>query len=126
VSSLLGPVLIVEDEPVLLDGLARYLRRENILALKAGTAERALHILRGIRVRVVVCDNGLELTNGGMKLLDLVKQWYPETRRIIMTGALTEEISEFAHVRGIEAIQKDMRNSHRKLLALIMRELSVG
>ncbi len=125
-ASLWGPVLIVEDEPILLDGLERFLRRHNILALKASSAEQALHMLRSVRVRVVVCDNGLELTNGGMKLLDLVKQWYPEIRRIIMTGALTDEVSEFAYVRGIDAIQKDSNNSHRKLVALIMKELSVG
>lgn len=125
-ATLWGPVLVVEDEPVLLDNLEKFLRQHNIIALKARSAEAALHILKGVKVHVIVCDNGLELTNGGLKLLDIVQQWYPETRRIIMTGALTDEVSAFAYTRNITAIQKGDRNSHTVLVEQIKKELGVG
>lgn len=122
--TLWGPVLLVDDESALLDVLERYLRQHNIAAIKAQTAEQALFELRNRDVRVIVCDNRLE-HEGGMALLDLVGQWYPDVGRIIMTGDLSPEVSAYAYDREIQAIAKDEIDSHVMLVSFIRRELGL-
>lgn len=120
-----GPVLIIDDEEDIRFVLKRFLRRHKIAALTAGGAQEALHVLKGVSVKVVVCDHRLEDTSG-TTLLDAIGKWYPEKKRILITGNLSPEIERFAEDRGIDAIEKASNDSLSRLLSAVRKELGCG
>ena len=78
-------VLLVDDDPLVLDGLKRVLHKEAYEALSAASADEAFKILSCRKVDVVVSD---EMMPGmlGSDFLGVVCDKYPETIRIILTG----------------------------------------
>ncbi|MFZ0927936.1 MAG: response regulator [Syntrophobacteraceae bacterium] len=78
-------VLLVDDDPLVLDGLKRALHKEAYEALSAVSADEAFKILSCKKVDVVVSD---EMMPGmlGSDFLSVVCNKYPETIRIILTG----------------------------------------
>ncbi len=78
-------VLLVDDDPLVLEGLMRALHKQNYETLSAVSAESALEILSRKKVDVVVSD---EMMPGmpGSDFLGVVCNKYPETIRIILTG----------------------------------------
>jgi DNA-binding NtrC family response regulator len=85
-------VLLVDDEPNLLQGLRRALRREPYEILVAEGAAAALRLLEARPVDVVVSD---EMMPGmsGTEFLGRVRSQYPDTIRIILTGHGTLKIA---------------------------------
>ncbi len=81
-------VLLVDDDPLLLDGVCRALRKERYEILKAGSAEEALEILHTRRVEAVVSDEEMPGMSGTV-FLHRVRDRYPDTVRFIMTGKAT-------------------------------------
>ena len=82
---MLHTVLLVDDDPLVLDGLRRALHKETYEALSAVSADEALRILSLKKVDVVVSD---EMIPGmpGSEFLGVVCNKYPETIRIMLTG----------------------------------------
>jgi putative nucleotidyltransferase with HDIG domain len=80
-------VLFVDDEPMLLQGLSRMLRteRSTFEANFATSGEEALSMLAGSNYDVVVTDISMPHMNG-LELLSRVKELYPDTVRIILSG----------------------------------------
>lgn len=78
-------VLLVDDEPLVLEGLKRALHKENYEVLSADSAAEALEILSRRKVDVIVSD---EMMPGmtGSEFLGIASDKYPETIRIILTG----------------------------------------
>jgi len=78
-------VLLVDDDPLVLDGLQRPLLKENYRVLSASSADEAFGFLSNNRVDVVVSD---EMMPGilGSEFLGVVCEKYPETIRIVLTG----------------------------------------
>ncbi|MGA2936021.1 MAG: response regulator [Syntrophobacteraceae bacterium] len=78
-------VLLVDDGPLVLDGLRRALHKEAYEALSAVSADEALRILSRKKVDVVVSD---EMMPGmpGSDFLGVVCNKYPEAIRIMLTG----------------------------------------
>jgi DNA-binding NtrC family response regulator len=78
-------VLLVDDDPLVLDGLKRALHKETYETLSAVSADEAFRILSREKVDVVVSD---EMMPGmlGSDFLGVVCNKYPETIRIILTG----------------------------------------
>ena len=78
-------VLIVDDEPTITDMLRDVLSREPYGILTADSAEKAFPILAREQVDVVISD---EIMPGmsGSEFLALVRQKYPDTIRMILTG----------------------------------------
>ncbi len=78
-------ILLVDDEPHVIEALIRTLHKEPYEILSAGSAEEALAILARERVEVVIAD---EMMPGmlGSELLTLVCRQHPDTIRIILTG----------------------------------------
>jgi DNA-binding NtrC family response regulator len=78
-------VLLVDDDPLILEGLKRTLHREGYQVLSAGSADEAFEILAGKNVDAVVSD---EMMPGmlGSEFLGIVCERYPETIRIVLTG----------------------------------------
>jgi DNA-binding NtrC family response regulator len=78
-------VLLVDDDPNLLDGLRRALHKEQYEIVCATSAEQALGILDRLSVDAIVSD---ELMPGmsGTALLTKVRGLYPDVSRFMLTG----------------------------------------
>ena len=78
-------LLLVDDEPSILNALKRLLRREGYTVLTAGGGEEALEILSTHPAQVIVSDQRMPGMSG-VELLSRVRELYPDTRRIILSG----------------------------------------
>jgi two-component system, probable response regulator PhcQ len=78
-------ILLVDDEPNVIEALKRTLRKERYEILSAASADEAMAVLGREHVDVVIAD---EMMPGmlGSELLTLVCRLYPDTMRIILTG----------------------------------------
>ena len=87
-------ILFVDDEPQLLDGLRRMFRsmRKTWEMDFASGPQEALTILEGAEFDVVVSDVRMPGMNG-VELLTLVKERYPHTVRIILSGQSSEKVT---------------------------------
>lgn len=95
-------VLLVDDEPRIVAGLQRILRphREEWEAVTATSGQDALRILADLRVDVVVSDMRMPGMDGA-KLLSVVREKYPETMRVVLSGQTDADtalrVVPFAH-----------------------------
>jgi EAL domain-containing protein (putative c-di-GMP-specific phosphodiesterase class I) len=78
-------VLLVDDEELVTEGLARALFAEPFRVLSASSAGRALGILARERVDVIVSDEQMPEVSGS-ELLSEVRVRYPDVQRIMLTG----------------------------------------
>ncbi len=78
-------VLLVDDEPNILEALSRTLRKENFDIITATSGEQALSLLFNRSVDLVISDQRMP-GMGGSELISKIKERYPETIRIILTG----------------------------------------
>ena len=78
-------VLLVDDEPNVLDGLTRVLRKEPYKILTANSAEEAARLLQDNNVDLIVSDEEMPGMSG-TEFLGTVAQDYPDTVRIVLTG----------------------------------------
>ena len=78
-------LLLVDDEPNILSALSRLLRREGYQLLTARSPLEAFELLAKHKVHVVLSDQRMpEMT--GTEFLSRVRQMYPDTIRIVLTG----------------------------------------
>lgn len=78
-------LLLVDDEPYVLSGLTRVFHREGYRLLTANNGFEALELLAVNTVHVIISDQRMpDMT--GIELLSRVKELYPETTRIILSG----------------------------------------
>jgi len=85
-----GRVLIVDDDPLVLENLRRALRREPYEILAAGSGAQGLEILARSSIDVVVSDERMPGMTGA-EFLGIVCRKYPETVRIVLTGQASLE-----------------------------------
>jgi len=78
-------LLLVDDEPNILNALKRVLRREGYNLLTAESGAAALEILSSQPVQVIVSDQRMPGMSG-IELLSRARELYPDTRRIILSG----------------------------------------
>ena len=93
-------LLLVDDEPDILNSLKRLLRRSGYRILTANSAAEGLEQLALHNVQVVVSDQRMPVMSGS-EFLGRVKVLYPETMRIVLSGytelaALTDAINRGA------------------------------
>ncbi len=79
-----GRILCVDDEPGVLDGLRRNLRREFEVETALGGAE-GLRMLQSDTYEVVVSDYQMPEMSGA-EFLGQVREHWPETTRVLLTG----------------------------------------
>lgn len=85
-------VLFVDDEKHVVESLRDALRRMPFLILTATSGEGALKILRATAVDVVVSDERMPSMTG-TELLAKVRELYPDSVRIVLTGHATLEVA---------------------------------
>ncbi len=92
-------ILLVDDEKSVLAALSRALFDEPLEIVTATSAEAALQIMDNELFKVVISDEHM-LGMQGSEFLEQVKQLYPETVRIMLTGHATLEAAMSAVNRG--------------------------
>ncbi len=78
-------ILVVDDQEVLRDILKDALQREGYQVFCAASAEEALSILSRQPIDVIISDDKMPGLSG-TELLTVIRQKYPETIRIMLTG----------------------------------------
>jgi response regulator RpfG family c-di-GMP phosphodiesterase len=78
-------ILILDDDETLLLVLTKLIRREGYRTLTASSAREALTIMERERVAVVLADNKLPDLSG-IEFLQRVRQHWPDTIRLMLTG----------------------------------------
>lgn len=78
-------ILLVDDEANILSSLTRLLRPQGYRILRAGSGKEGLEILAQNEVGVIVSDQRMpEMT--GVEFLHQVRDLYPDTVRIVLSG----------------------------------------
>lgn len=85
-------VLLVDDEPNVLAGLQRTLRKEPYNIFSATSAKEGWVILQAREIDVVISDQDMPGVSG-TEFLAKVRQSYPETVRFILTGQATLDVA---------------------------------
>jgi DNA-binding NtrC family response regulator len=78
-------VLFVDDEPSILEGFKRTLRKEPFTIVVASSGAAALAALQTTAVDAIVSDQRMPGISGS-ELLERVRQRYPDIIRIMLTG----------------------------------------
>jgi response regulator RpfG family c-di-GMP phosphodiesterase len=78
-------LLLVDDEPNILNSLSRLLRREGYKILTASSPLVAFELLAQHPVQVILSDQRMPEMSG-TEFFSRVRQLYPETIRIVLTG----------------------------------------
>lgn len=84
-TGVLDTLLLVDDEPGIVDALRRLLRREGYRILTAVSGAEALELLALHPVQVIVSDQRMPGMSG-VEFLSKVKELYPHTVRISLSG----------------------------------------
>jgi len=93
-------ILLVDDEENIVSSLARLLRRNGYKILRANSGKEGLEILKENTVGVIVSDQRMPKMTG-VEFFNQVKQLYPDTIRIVLSGytelkSITDSINEGA------------------------------
>ncbi|MDN3237950.1 response regulator [Pseudomonas sp. WAC2] len=78
-------LLLLDDEENILRALARVLRRDGYQILMATRAQEAFELLAKHNVQVILSDQRMPEMNG-TEFLSRVKELYPDTMRIVLSG----------------------------------------
>lgn len=100
-------ILFVDDDVNLLESLTRLFRieRDDIIFDTVTSAEDALKYLEQKRYDVIVSDH-LMAGMGGLSLLALLKEKYPEMKRVMLSAQISEEIFRIAGTVAHKYISK--------------------
>jgi two-component system, probable response regulator PhcQ len=85
-------ILIVDDEPNVLNAFQRVLRREPYTLMTAQGGEEGLTLLEAREVSLVISDYNMPGMNG-LDFLKTVKQLYPHILAIMLTGQAEIQIA---------------------------------
>jgi diguanylate cyclase (GGDEF)-like protein/PAS domain S-box-containing protein len=78
-------LLLVDDEAHILNSLKRALHQDGYRILMAQSAAEGFELLAVNQVQVILCDQRMPGMNG-TEFLDRVKEMYPDTLRIVLSG----------------------------------------
>src|ERR1043165_3482869 len=107
-----GIVLVVDDEPAIVESLTKIFRREGFTVLSATDGTQGLDVLRKHRVGVLLTDLMMPQTSG-MDLLRAAKTIAPETEVVLMTAYGTVETAVDAMKEGAyDFVTKPLKRAH--------------
>jgi DNA-binding NtrC family response regulator len=78
-------LLIIDDDPIVVDLLAELLRKDGYRILTALTSTDGFELLALHQVQVIICDQRMPVMSG-TEFLSKVKDLYPDTIRIVLSG----------------------------------------
>lgn len=78
-------LLVVDDDVNVLGALHRLFKRDNYRVLTAASSDEGFELLAMHNVQVILCDQRMPVMSG-TEFLSKVKEMYPETIRIILSG----------------------------------------
>ena len=105
-------VLIVDDEPGIVESLTKIFQREGLHVLSATDGATGLDMLRRHRVGVLITDLMMPRTTG-MDLLRAAKTVAPETEVVLMTAYGTVENAVEAMKEGAyDFVTKPLKRAH--------------
>jgi len=105
-------VLVVDDEPAIVESLAKIFKREGLTVLTATGGTAGLELLRKHRVGVLLTDLMMPQTTG-MDLLRAAKTVAPETEVVLMTAYGTVETAVDAMKEGAyDFVTKPVKRAH--------------
>lgn len=118
-------VLIVDDEELVLKSLQRVFRKEGYNMYFASNAQKALEIMEDVPIDLILSDQRMPGMTG-TELLKIVKEKWPDTIRVIISGyadfeAVLSAINEGEVYRFITKPWED-----NSLRALVRRALEQG
>ncbi|MDO8650663.1 MAG: EAL domain-containing protein [Undibacterium sp.] len=129
-------LLLVDDEQNIVSSLKRLLRRDGYHILTANSGQEGLDVLAGNKVDVIISDQRMPGMTG-VEFLRNVKEIYPETVRMVLSGytelnSVTDAINEGAVFRFLtkpwddEKLRENIKEAfHYKELADDNRQLSL-
>jgi CheY-like chemotaxis protein len=101
-------ILVIDDEPVVVDILVACLREEGCVVIGGDTSDECLKLAILARSELVLFDIALPVMNG-IELLKRIRSINPTTRVIIVTGntdpVLDREALELGALDGRQAIR---------------------
>ena len=97
---MVGQVLIVDDEPGIVEALQRMLRHTDLEVFGASNGEDALAILRQQSINMMVTDHHMPGMDG-VTLCQLVQQQYPNTYRLLLSGQIDYQKLQNAWEQGL-------------------------
>jgi two-component system response regulator HydG len=107
-----GVVLVVDDEPAIVESLTKIFKREGLTVLGATDGTTGLDLLRKHRIGVMLTDLMMPRT-GGMDLLRAAKTIAPETEVVLMTAYGTVETAVEAMKEGAyDFVTKPVKRAH--------------
>ncbi|HUJ57974.1 MAG TPA: sigma-54 dependent transcriptional regulator [Kofleriaceae bacterium] len=107
-----GIVLVVDDEPAIVESLTKIFRREGLTCLSATDGTGGLDLLRKHRIGVLLTDLMMPNTSG-MDLLRAAKTIAPETEVVLMTAYGTVETAVDAMKEGAyDFVTKPLKRAH--------------
>jgi DNA-binding NtrC family response regulator len=83
-------ILIIDDQPEMIEVLKELLVRESYHVLTAMSAEEGLRLLEQESVDIIISDERMPGMQGS-EFFGIVRKQYPETVRIILTGYASVE-----------------------------------
>ena len=121
-------LLLVDDEENILRALSRALRRDGYRILTATSAREGLELLAENDVQVIISDQRMPETSG-TEFLSQVKQMYPETLRMVLSGytdltAVTDAINRGAIYKFLTKPWNDdeLRTQIRDAFRIVQRQ----
>ena len=117
-------LLLVDDEPSIRTALIRMFRHDGYKILSAGSGAEGLELLSLNQVQVIISDQRMpEMT--GTEFLDTVRQMYPDTIRMILSGytdlnVVTESVNRGAVSKFLtkpwddEQLREHVRDAFRR------------
>jgi DNA-binding response OmpR family regulator len=111
-------ILVVDDEPQIREMLSMYFVQHGYEASTAGNSAETLRIIKETPVDVVVLDISLAHEDG-LKLLEQLKQAYPQLRIIMLTGmGFVEDLLQEAQQKGADGYVSKVLPLDELLLAI--------
>jgi RNA polymerase sigma factor (sigma-70 family) len=97
-------ILVIDDEPMIVEGLTAWLQIENLEAAGANDRRTATAMIGEQHYPVIVADLCLETCEEGLLLIDEIRRVSPSSRIITMTGHATPEIASEVLERGANRV----------------------
>lgn len=79
-------LLLVDDDPLILNALERTLRQENYKIFRATSGEEAVQILKQHTVSAMLCDQNMP-NKSGIEVLQEARRLCPQATRLLITGS---------------------------------------